>query len=91
MIKWTLTLKCGCRKKGQHCSEGCSCINCNNYISTAHEQATDTELAEVAVQEVATGEIQSLMDSDLDELLDWVFDDSLANSERDLQLEITEP
>ena len=62
-------------------------------ISTVYVQATDTELADVAVQEAVSGEVQ--MESDLDELLDWVFDqstiDSFSGDEHNLEIKTQNP
>ncbi len=63
--------RCGCKKKNQQCSEGCSCTNCANLTIS---QPSDTELAEVALEESVTTCTEN-SDCDMDEVMDWVFGD----------------
>ena len=58
------------KEKNTHCSEGCQCINCLNMPST--EGAEDHDLSEIALEEEVTADI-TWLDTDTDELIDWVF------------------
>ncbi len=32
-----LTGRCGCKKRGKHCSIGCECLNCGNNIAESRQ------------------------------------------------------
>ncbi len=76
------TARCGCKKKAMQCLEGCLCINCTNLPTSA---STDTEIAQVIQQETEETDIDSELDGDTDELIDWVFgeDDTTSNPSSD--------
>ena len=72
------TGRCGCRKKGIQCLEGCLCINCTNLPTSP---LADTDITEVILRETVETDLDSEMDLDTDELIDWVFweDDTTHN------------
>lgn len=37
------TGRCGCRKKGQNCTEGCSCLHCSNLPNSQERQVNDDD------------------------------------------------
>lgn len=88
------TRRCGCKKNSTQCSEGCQCTNCLNMPDT---EGMDLDLAEIGLEEEVTTDITQL-DTDTDELIDWVFgaeqddtasvedDDELENSLEDMSL-----
>jgi hypothetical protein len=46
------TGRCGCRKKGQSCSEGCACLHCLNLPNASRrERETDKDTAELETEE----------------------------------------
>lgn len=73
------TARCGCKKKSQLCSEGCDCSNCVN-LATATTPPSDSAIAEVAVEEAFTTDRSHLHIDNIDELMDWVFDEDINNS-----------
>ena len=62
--------RCGCRKKGQMCSVGCMCKDCNNSHDTP---SGGDELVELAMEEAFETSELSQADLDTDEYMDWVF------------------
>ncbi len=64
------TARCGCRKKGNTCSEGCECTDCSNTQTTLQQPDIDS-LFEVSVEEIITDSGQT----DVDDVMDWVFGD----------------
>ena len=65
------TGRCGCKKMNQHCSKGCECKNCANITTVENE----TDIADIALEEeYRTSEN---IDSDTDEIMDWVFGNEL--------------
>ena len=63
------TGRCGCKKKGQSCSEGCSCLHCSNLPHITGEQTQPLqETAEIENQEQtpksdSEDEIQSFLET----------------------------
>ena len=47
------TARCGCRKKGSLCSEGCDCVNCKNMDQTLHTRQEDG-MFEISLEEDMT-------------------------------------
>ena len=46
------TGRCGCKKKGQSCSEGCSCLHCSNLPNiSGEEKKTLQDTAEIEMEE----------------------------------------
>ena len=37
------TGRCGCRKKGQNCTEGCSCLHCSNLPNSQETQVGEDD------------------------------------------------
>jgi len=76
------TRRCGCKKNNTQCSEGCQCTNCINMPET--EGRGDLDLAEIAIEEEVTTD-KAQLDTDTDELIDWVFGTELEDtaSEKD--------
>ena len=47
-----VTGRCGCRKKGQSCAEGCSCLHCSNLPYTSgKEKHVAQDVAELETEE----------------------------------------
>lgn len=63
------TLRCGCKKNGKHCSEGCECKNCSNTATP--EPVTDTSLHHLSLEE----EIVDDLAEEVDEIMELVFND----------------
>ena len=73
------TARCGCRKKGSLCSEGCDCVNCKNMDQTLHTRQEDG-MFEISLEEDMT--TSNTMDEEqVEELMDWVFGPSEAEAE----------
>ncbi len=63
------TLRCGCKKKGKTCGEGCECTSCSN--THIPQQNYDDSLAEVSIEEMIADSAQT----DVEDIIDWVFGD----------------
>ncbi len=77
------TARCGCRKKGSQCSEGCLCVNCVNLPAST---PADTEMEAVILEEaVETRDEENSNVMDTDELMEWVFgeDEAISNAQSD--------
>lgn len=63
------TKRCGCKGKGKECYIGCECINCSNL-----PQQVTTESSAVPLHDMEDTS-SSDDDTDVDELMDWVFNE----------------
>ena len=72
------TGRCGCRRKGKHCAEGCSCLHCSNLPGCKQgEEFTEDEIQDD--QDTELSETHTLFTSFLDSLSE---DDSISDCER---------
>ena len=79
--------RCSCRRNDRQCSEGCECINCTNISVNTSE---NSEVAEIALEEVAT--TNGMEDEETDELMDWIFgsgqvEETIVDVEHDVNSE----
>ena len=56
------TSRCGCRKKGNQCSEGCECTNCSNTRTQTVVPNTEDTLSELSLEESFLDEVDKIMD-----------------------------
>ena len=79
------TGRCGCRKKGQSCSEGCSCLHCSNLPnSSGKEKQTAQDVAELEAEENREQPHTSDSDSEMQHFLQFLLaptSDSESESE----------
>jgi len=76
------TGRCGCKRKGQNCSEGCSCLHCSNLpASSDREKQTLQDTAELEMEE---NEVQG--DEDINDEIENIFG-SLPANDSDLESE----
>ena len=72
------TGRCGCRKKGQSCTEGCSCLHCSNLPTTSgQEKQTLQDTAEVEMEE--NREIVTEENEELQQFLRTLFECDLES------------
>ena len=65
------TARCGCRKKGTSCLEGCECVNCTNMSNV---QSTDSAMLEISIEEdILTTTTMAGNEEHEEELMHWVF------------------
>ena len=65
-----VTGRCGCRKKGQSCAEGCSCLHCSNLPYTSgKEKHVAQDVAELETEEPHTSDGESEMEHFIQSLL----------------------
>ena len=57
------TGRCGCRRKGQSCSEGCACLHCSNLPNVSKTKNTDQDAAELDTEE-NRGQMAHVSDGD---------------------------
>lgn len=75
------TLRCGCRKQGRQCTEGCECTSCVNIeIELATGPQNEDSLLDVTLEELVTEGGECLTDN-VDEIMDWVFGDHEIHSD----------
>lgn len=64
------TMRCSCKRKHTHCSEGCQCVNCLNVPRAVGKEEFD--LNEIAHEEEVMADVTQL-EVNTDELVDWLF------------------
>ena len=66
------TGRCGCRKRGQSCSEGCECLHCSNLPnSSAIEKTTRPDAVQLETEESRVQQDTSDGDSELQNFLEF--------------------
>ena len=82
------TGRCGCRRKGNHCSEGCACLHCSNLPSCNQEkECTDDDDSETQDDQETNNDLElsethKLLTSFLESLPSLSEDDENSTSER---------
>ena len=67
------TGRCGCRKKGQSCSEGCECLHCSNLPNTSTiEKTTIQDTAQLETEESRGQQDTSDGDSELQSFFEFM-------------------
>ena len=73
------TGRCSCRRSHRECAEGCLCVNCSNITVVSRNDDSNSELAEIALEEVAVDDDEN----NTEELMDWIFGPEMEGSESD--------
>ena len=80
-----VTGRCGCKRKGQCCSEGCSCLHCTNLPDISRQEKHHFQ--ETAHLQLEENRVQLDMD-DLDEEMQLIFgSDELLGNESGIESE----
>ena len=72
------TARCGCKKKGNVCSEGCECTDCTNNSSKTDDNVQDSPLDDVVLEEMEENNL----------LPDGNEDDGSLSNESDEEMEV---
>lgn len=66
-----MTARCKCKKSGNHCGPGCTCLGCCNVEASTTQDVMDIELAETLHHESDVSDLEG----EVDEIMQNVFGD----------------
>ena len=91
------TLRCGCRKKGERCCEGCACLHCNNLPAPTTQTQTPLPATEVNDIELEENNLEGEFDPEIEMLMRDIFHHNIIlnptdrnNSDSEEEIDIEE-